>query len=542
MEDARVGTALVYSVKYRPRQHALALRWLKTYGLQELQESYHAALILARRHGCARWLLDSRRAGPIDLQVTQWLTQVFLPWAADQLAPQVLRLAVLCAPARLEQLHTDAVVGEAVAEAFANPHPYHTRIFTTEAEAVEWLRSEGSPVSQEVATLSRDPSAAKNCSLRAENAALRAQARRVRANRTAGSQQTADDDQQQQVSFRTVFDSSPLGQKITSSDLTIRQANPALVAMLGSTHADQVKGRRILDFAHPQHRADWSRAQQQLWAHEVPYFTLNTCLVRLDGSPLWCQVHSVLFLNEGQELGYTTLINTTEHTKLQASLKRLYDSQEAVLHMAAHDVRNPLANIKLAVELLRREQAGETSTYLAIIEQAAAQAEAIVKDVLYLGQLDEGQLHKQLLDFSAYLDAYLDTHRLAAQAKEVSLVLELPSQVVWANLDPNKFGRVVDNLVSNALKFTPAGGRVTVCLEELASRPRLVVQDTGIGIPAKYHAHLFDKFSTATRKGLAGEYTTGLGLFITQQIVRLHGGRIQVESRENEGTTFFIDL
>jgi two-component system sensor histidine kinase VicK len=83
---------------------------------------------------------------------------------------------------------------------------------------------------------------------------------------------------------------------------------------------------------------------------------------------------------------------------------------------------------------------------------------------------------------------------------------------------------------------------VRVGLTEHAGRVRLLVQDTGVGIPLALQAHLFDKFSTAAREGLAGESTTGLGLFITQQLVRLHGGKIWVESQENEGTTFFIDL
>jgi two-component system sensor histidine kinase VicK len=344
------------------------------------------------------------------------------------------------------------------------------------------------------------------------------------------------------VRFRTVFQNSPLGHKIIAPDLTIRQANPALVAMLGFTRPDEVEGRRILDFSHPHYRFDWHHLQEQLWAYEMPYFTLDTCLVRVDGSLLWCQVHSILFLDAGQELGYTTLIDTTQHTELQASLKRLYDAQETVLHLVAHDVRNPLAHIKLAVDLLRRDEGSQTPKYLAIIEQAASQAEAILKDVLYIGELDAGQLLKQPTDFGAYLGAQLAAHQLAAQTKGVSLTLDVPAHVVMANLNPNKFGRVVHNLLGNALKFTPAGGSVRVCLTEPASRPRLTVQDTGVGIPLALQAHLFDKFSTAAREGLAGESTTGLGLFITQQIVRLHGGHIGMESAEGKGTTFFIDL
>jgi two-component system sensor histidine kinase VicK len=378
----------------------------------------------------------------------------------------------------------------------------------------------------------------------AEIDALRAQIQQLQADQQAAAERQARADAygQSQVRFRTLFENSPLGQKIISPDLTIRQANPALVAMLGLTHADQVEGRRILDFAHPHYRDDWHRLQEELWTHKRPNFTLDTCLVRGDGAVIWCQVHSVLFLDQGQELGYTTLLDTTEHTALQASLKRLYDSQETILHLVAHDVRNPLAHIKLAVELLRGEAGREVPKFLAIIEQAAAQAEAILQDVVYIGALDAEQLHKQPLDLAAYLDVQLAPHRLAAHAKGVALALDVPPHAVPAKLNPNKFGRVVNNLLTNALKFTPAGGRVRVGLREHAGRLRLTVQDTGAGIPAALQAHLFDKFSAAAREGLAGESTTGLGLFITQQIVRLHGGQIWVESQENEGTTFFIDL
>jgi two-component system sensor histidine kinase VicK len=373
--------------------------------------------------------------------------------------------------------------------------------------------------------------------LRAENEALHAQLQAERTAAASQQQEAAD-----QVRFHTVFQNSPLAHKIIMPDLSICQANASLAAMLGYAHPEQVVGRRILDFVHPQYHANWHHLQEQLWAHKLPYFTLETCLSRTDGSFLWCQVHSILFLDKGQELGYTTLIDTTEHTQLQKSMQRLYDSQETVLHLVAHDIRNPLAHIKLATDLLRRDQDNKKLTYLTIIEQAVHQAEAILKDVLYIGQLNAVEMPKQPINFSAYLDAQLASHRLAAQVKGITLELGLPSQAMQANLNPNKFGRVVSNLLNNALKFTPAGGYVRVRLTEHAGRPRLTIQDTGVGIPLEYQAHLFDKFSKAAREGLVGESTTGLGLFITQQIVRLHGGNIWVESRENEGTTFFIDL
>ena len=101
---------------------------------------------------------------------------------------------------------------------------------------------------------------------------------------------------------------------------------------------------------------------------------------------------------------------------------------------------------------------------------------------------------------------------------------------------------MLDNLLNNALKFTPAGGTITVGLRERGGMALPTVQNTGIDIPGKLHHHLFDKFNPSRRAGLRGEVTTGLGLFIAKQIVELHGGTIWLESREKEGTTFFIEL
>lgn len=121
-------------------------------------------------------------------------------------------------------------------------------------------------------------------------------------------------------------------------------------------------------------------------------------------------------------------------------------------------------------------------------------------------------------------------------------MLDLPPEPRQLSLHPEKFGRVLDNLLHNALKFTPAGGTITVGVRTHEDKLRLTVQDTGIGIPGKLHNNLFDKFNPTRRAGLNGETTTGLGLFIAKQIVELHGGHIWLESREKEGTTFFIEL
>jgi len=156
--------------------------------------------------------------------------------------------------------------------------------------------------------------------LEIENQTLRAELQRLRQNRTTEKdhQDLVDRYEQTQVRFRTVFEHSPLGHKIIDSDLTIRQANPAVVAMLGFTHTTELVGRKILEFAHPDHRAGWHNLQGQLWTHETPYFVLETRLIRQSGAAFWCQVTSVLFPDKAGEMGYTTLIDVDEQKRREA--------------------------------------------------------------------------------------------------------------------------------------------------------------------------------------------------------------------------------
>ncbi|WP_303311547.1 PAS domain-containing sensor histidine kinase [Hymenobacter sp. BT730] len=383
--------------------------------------------------------------------------------------------------------------------------------------------------------------------------ALREENRQLRENQATATQHQAHHDryEQSQARFRTVFENSPLGQKIITPDLTIRQVNPAVVAMLGFTDPQELIGRKIMEFSHPQYSADWQHLQEKLWKHKTPHFTLETCMIRADGSSFWCQVTSVLFPDEGGELGYTILEDVSERKGLEASLKRVYDAQETILQLATHDIKNPIAQIELLADLLQRElisRNGEAPPppemvhYLDLIQKACTHASTLLQDILYVGDLDEHGLQKNPTDLNAYLAQQLTVHRLAAQEKGVALALALPDQPRYASIHPGKFGRVLDNLLSNAIKFTPAGGKITIGLLEEGGKSRISIQDTGIGIPGKLHANLFDKFNPTRRAGLQGETTTGLGLFIARQIVELHGGHIWLQSREQEGSTFFIEL
>jgi PAS domain S-box-containing protein len=131
------------------------------------------------------------------------------------------------------------------------------------------------------------------------------------------------------VRYRTVFEHSPLGHKIIGPDLLIRQANPAVAALLGVASPEALVGRPIRDFAHPDHDDDWAALQAALWKRSLPSFALETCLLRPDGSELWCRVTSVLVPDDGGTLGYTTLEDVTARKHLEARLAAAAREQAA---------------------------------------------------------------------------------------------------------------------------------------------------------------------------------------------------------------------
>jgi two-component system sensor histidine kinase VicK len=129
-----------------------------------------------------------------------------------------------------------------------------------------------------------------------------------------------------------------------------------------------------------------------------------------------------------------------------------------------------------------------------------------------------------------------------AKEKNIGICFDCPAEPVYAQINREKFVRVIENLVSNAVKFTKTGGEVSVSLKKESERVILQVSDNGIGIPEPLQRSIFQKFTKANRQGTQGEATTGLGLYIVKQIVDLHKGKIWLESKENQGTCFYIEL
>ncbi|MVT12207.1 sensor histidine kinase [Chitinophaga tropicalis] len=215
-----------------------------------------------------------------------------------------------------------------------------------------------------------------------------------------------------------------------------------------------------------------------------------------------------------------------------------------ILGIVAHDLRNPISGIRTIIHLMEeypytKEQEDK---YLTWIRDACHTADHIIEELLAAAKRREPD--KLQTDYVS-LNAWLETVR-ASWIKQNgfgrNVMLELPQQELKAHIHTSKLQRVVDNLLHNAVKFTPADGRITLGLHTHRGGIRIFVSDTGIGIPQDMQPALFDRFTPSGRPGLNEEPSNGLGLHICKQLVEEHGGSIFVESRENKGAVFNIDL
>src|SRR2546427_8095903 len=222
-------------------------------------------------------------------------------------------------------------------------------------------------------------------------------------------------------------------------------------------------------------------------------------------------------------------------------------AKDDFLATVSHELRTPLSPILGWSTLLRNQSLDDATSVRALesIERNAKVQAQLIEDILDVSRIIVGKmsLETRPLELEQIINAAIDTARPAADAKSIQIQTNCDTDVGLISGDPGRLQQVVWNLLSNAVKFTPNGGRVDVWLERLDSDVQITVSDTGQGIGADFLPLIFDRFrqadSTRTRKygGL------GLGLAIVRQIVEMHGGTVQAESRgEGQGATFTVRL
>jgi hypothetical protein len=335
--------------------------------------------------------------------------------------------------------------------------------------------------------------------------------------------------------------------------------------------ASEIIGRHFSIF-YPEaaRESKWPEHELQV-ASEKGSFVDIGWRVRKDGTTFWASVTiTALRDGTGHLLGYAKLTrDLTEAKRLEAldssnrqreemldaersarmAAQRATRLKDEFLATLSHELRSPLSAILGWTQLLLRDELPKDpdaqKRAIEVIDRNARAQVQLIDDLLDLSRIITGKLRLDFhqVSFASVVEAALDSAKPAADAKGIRLTAMLGASRDIISADGGRLQQVVWNLLTNAIKFTPKGGRVQVLLQRVDSHLELSVSDTGIGIPATYLSQVFDRFSqqdSSTTRVFGG---LGLGLAICKQLVELHGGSIRAASQgEGKGATFFVQL
>lgn len=339
---------------------------------------------------------------------------------------------------------------------------------------------------------------------------------------------------------------------IAGVDGYFKHVNPAFEA-LGYSR-EELLSRPFLDFVHPDDRAS-TVAEVEKLAKGQPTIYFENRYRRKDGSYRWLQwtsrpdergtlyavARDITAAKQNEErLRYLAL----ENARLLQEARTAVKDREEVLAVVSHDLKNPLTTIGIVTQLWKKvppEDSIRQSEMITRINRSAEQMSSLIAALLDFSKIQSGTL---LLDCRAedlrqVLSRALDSFRVQAEAKRIGLEMSMSPDIPLVLCDRHRIDQVLDNLLSNALKFTPEGGRIRVSATRSDDGVRISVSDTGPGIQPEHLSKIFQRYWQAEKTRGVG---SGLGLSIAKGIVEAHGGKIGVESTSGAGATFYFTL
>ncbi len=228
------------------------------------------------------------------------------------------------------------------------------------------------------------------------------------------------------------------------------------------------------------------------------------------------------------------------------ALRRLEELRDNLVHMIVHDLRGPLTLVMGYLDLLVDSQTAiftlDDRELLQIARASSGILCEMVSAVLDVNRMESEEIQLDLTDCDLAGIAKEALRELEPLKRNRKLHLETPDMSLSLRADKNLLIRVLRNLLGNAFKFTPPDGMISVIIKPAEGRVRVLVQDSGFGIPQDYHAKIFDKFGQVETPGHNRKYSTGLGLTFCKLAIQAHGGRMGLESEVGQGSTFWFEL
>jgi PAS domain S-box-containing protein len=338
--------------------------------------------------------------------------------------------------------------------------------------------------------------------------------------------------------FRAIIEQDSEGFFMVDEDANVILAGPLHEGILGYSN-EEFKGSNIFNLIHPEEVARFKYDFLKLLLRGTGYHIFVQRLLSKDGRWIWAEacVTNLLYDPRIKALvfHYRNISERVEQDK----------TQEDFVHMASHELKTPITSLKGFLQLVKSKHKKEGRlTDIHLIERMEIQLDkllGLIEDMLNMTRIKAGELyyHFEWFDLVACvqevteaIQATTDTHRLNVTA----------SGTLSVHADRDRISQVITNMITNAVKYSPAADSVEITLEQQQDFARIEVQDKGIGIPESKQKKIFERFYRVEGEARDNFRGLGLGLYISQEIIRRHGGRMGVSSQEGEGSVFWVTL
>jgi PAS domain S-box-containing protein len=351
-----------------------------------------------------------------------------------------------------------------------------------------------------------------------------------------------------------IINTSPVGQHFLDADLIIVAINDTELNWLGYTREELI-GKPYSIVVNPQNQIFEMKNTVEAYKRNGFVHSLPIELTRKDGSIMSVLVSSnAIFNDEGAFImTRTVVVDISERKRLESELKKaneelyhLNQEKNRFIGVASHDLQNPISAIMMTTELLRKTGGNLTDVQrklLRNIQNSTERMSSLIKNILNLNRIERGVIQPdfKMMNVKSCVWDVVNRNMIFAERKKIKLTFNaLNDKDLNITTDCNYFSHIIENLISNAIKFTHSGKTVEVKIEKKDDNILVHVKDEGQGIKKEELPLLFHQFEKLSARPTAGEYSTGLGLSIVKEYTQILRGSVEVQSEWGVGSTFTL--
>jgi two-component system sensor histidine kinase VicK len=274
---------------------------------------------------------------------------------------------------------------------------------------------------------------------------------------------------------------------------------------------------------------------------------LDFRIMSADKNEKWIRV-KVYPIIAGNKIKYITGTAEDDTVRIAGvlNMQKVNAWKNSTLEIISHDLRGPIGTIQILASLIAKKLQGnqEIGQLTKMITDISKRNITLIETLLKRETLDTAkvEISKERLDVVWEVHQAMDIYIKAQKNLEKQIGYTYSHEKIFAEVDSMKFLQIINNLVSNAIKFTKKDGNIKINIDKLETTFLITLTDDGIGIPKSLQPVLFNKYTRAGREGLHGEESVGLGMWIVRSLTEAHGGKVWFESEAKKGTTFYVEI